>query len=289
MRPDRRKTTEAARKGHVESSSSMPRHSTSTLEPVIAGQPKAATLAALKAAGPKLSVSQIASSVTATESARADFTVKAIQTGVLLLAKKQVLRHGEFQVLSSAIWAHMHGVHAPELTGNALHNFARSLRVYMQTAQHFLADLEQGSFQPEIGAQDRSVTPPTVSTDEVLAVATAGKTNDAVYQAIESFASGRSLRRMLIDFRRAETAAEAEEFQEAAEAEGRKRSKKLPEQAAGQMDFLQDFMRPLSTLDTLMSSPTYVKHTTKQFWSNLADKLEAQASKARQMAKEIAG
>lgn len=243
-----------------------------TTEVVHAGQPSPALMAKLKSAGERLTDKQVTEAIRHAEQGRVTYQKNAVATGVILLAKRQTFAHGAWrkylkdQICSAA--------NLPSL---------RSLDLYLHLAKHFLADLEQGNFQPE--EQDQKVTPPAIQPEEVLALDKLHPQRQGlVLQEIERFIAGRSLRRMLIDFRRAENAADQEEAEEA----DRKKKKKVTTTDAGQMDFFSDMMRPLGEIDTLFETPSFVERTDKKFWISVAEKLETQAQKARQMAKEIA-
>ncbi len=264
----------------------MPKKKSVSLPTATPGQPSAALLAALKAAGAKVTVARVAEALGHLDSARARFTCEAIGTGLLLLAKKETLQHGELMPFAAAVWAAMQKgkveARASTLEGEALNNFTKSLRVYALLARHFLADLEQAAFERD--GKDQAVTLPAVQPAEVLALDTLpDDQRTAVVGAIERFVGGRSLRRMLVDFRRAESAAEQEEIEEA----NRRRKKKKGEDS-GQLDFWTEIQRPLTEIETLCDSPEAMKHATKGFWTNLAVALETQAKRARARAKEVA-
>lgn len=253
----------------------------------IAGQPSEALLATLKGAGSKITVARMAEAVRHVESTRGNFICEAVATGAMILAKKESLPHGDFQKFEAAVWKEVKGKvdAASTLTGAELSNFTRSLRVYRFCAQHFLADLEQNRFAPD--GQDMAVNPPAVKPDEVLALDTLPQAKQvAVYGAIERFVAGRSLRRMMTDFRRAEVAADQEE---AEEAERKRKKTKVPAgdaAGAGQLDFWVEIQRPLTEIATLCEADDTQKHATKEFWTNLATALEHQAKVARARAKE---
>lgn len=259
------------------------------VEVVHTGQPSTALVAELQRIGARLDSHQLAASLGHLEATRVTFVTEAIATGILLVAKKASLERGEWQPFCAEIWELIremgNGVSHFEATPAALHNFTRSLRGYSFLGQHFLSDLEQGHFQPE--AADQKVTPPAVKPADVLALDTLPQERrTAVYGAIEQFVAGRSLRRMLIDFRRAENAADMEEVDEA----NRHRRKVGPaggSAGAGQMDFYADMLRPIGEIDTLFSTPSFVEKTDRAFWISAADKFTALASKAKKMAEQV--
>lgn len=252
---------------------------TTSPELVTPGQPSAATLARLKAAGDQIDVVRIAAAVQHVEAQRASFMAEAIRLGVLLLAKKESLGHGQFQKLAAQVWESNRN-RGSDLTN--VDNYTRQLRKYCLLAQHFLADLEQGSFQPD--AKDTPVKAPEVTTEELLAVDVA-QASPAVYERIEQFVAGRSLRRMLIDFRRAENAADQEEQAETEAAA--KRGTKAADRAPEQLDFWDEINRPLTELGTLMKSPDFIERTTREGWLKLAAELTARARDAKALAERM--
>lgn len=254
-------------------------------EIVTAGQPSATLIAELKSIGEHLSIEQIAKALGHVEASRVRFVVEAVATGVLLLAKKQTLEHGSWQKFCAEVWEAMdqsgNGVSTLDSPA-ALNNFTRSLRHYTFLGQHFLADLEQGNFQPD---GELPAEAPKIAADEVLALETLPQEKRVqVYNAIERFVAGRSLRRILMDFRRAENAADQEEIEDEKAAKG---SKKPKPPAPGQMEF-NDLLVPLQTIETLFETKSFLKRTDRAFWTSVADRLEVQAKRARQLAKEFA-
>lgn len=253
-------------------------------EVVLHGQPSAALLADIKRAGERVTTAHLIEAIGHLEAARVGFVTEAVATGLLLLTKKQTLKHGQWRSFLAEVWTGVtaNAKRVSRLEGPVLHNFVRSLQGYTFLAQHFLADLEQGEFQPE--ATDQRVAPPAVTPVEVLALDTLPQEKRvAVYGAIERFVAGRSLRRMLMDFRRAENAADQEEIEE----ESRRRRKRKDDAPEGQMDFYADMMKPLGEIDTLFDTQSFVERTDKKFWISVAEKLETQARRARELAKEI--
>jgi hypothetical protein len=262
----------------------MPKPSLNHSEAVVVatpGQPSAALLEQLKIVGAKLTDDQIAKVVQDVETERSAFQSSAIVCGVFLLAKKQTLRHGQWLP-----WLEQFSQHAWQMR-NALRISTevkpRSLQGYTFLAQHFLADLEQGNFQPE--SRDEKVALPAVQPADVLTLDTLPNVKQAaVYGAIEQFVAGRSLRRMLMDFRRAECATEQEDADLAtAKAKRAKPEKNHPDQ----MDFWDEMNIPLTQLSTLMSSPDFVERTTRESWLKLAAELTARAKDAKAMAEKM--
>lgn len=248
---------------------------TAPTEITVAGQPSAALLAELRRIGEKLTVKQLAKSLGHVEAARVGFVVEATATGILLLAKKQTIPHGGWQPFCAEVWGEIKGIgHG----ASDLDNFTRSLRRYCFLGQHFVADLEQKTFQPDgkTRAPELQVQPA-----EVLALDTLPQEKRiAVYGAIERWVAGRSLQRMLMDFRRAENAADQEEIEDA-----NRRKKKAKAGDSNQMDFWEDMQRPITEIDTLMASRDVLETADKKFWLELAAALDRQAGQARALAK----
>lgn len=260
---------------------------TATLSPtsteiVHAGQPSAELLSTLKDIGTRISDADIGACYARVEGQRRRFVSDIVRLGVMLLAKKQALSHGSWkawviQMTKSADSALL------SLPAVVQEKSLRTCQVYMQVGKHFLADQEQGSFQPE--AANAAIEPPACSALDVVLLPSLSEDRQlTVDGAVEHFISGRSLDRMLIDFRRAEHAADQEDLAE----ESRKRKKKKPEADPSQIDFYQDMLRPLGEIDTLIGDKAFVRKTDRAFWVSLADSLEAQAARARKLAKEIA-
>lgn len=264
--------------------SKKPKPAAAVTEIIVAGHPSAALVAALRQAGSAVSMKQVADAICRVETARASFVAEAIVTGILLWAKREVLPHGERQKFEAEVWREVtaNRKRVSDLPAASLDNFTRSLRGYRFLAQHFLADLEQGTFAPE--TRDMAVTPPAVSVDDALTLQTLPQERRvAVYGAIERFVGGRSLRRMLMDFRRAESASDQEEAEEKRKAESRKRK---AEGTGHQLDFYDDMQRPLEEIERLMEDTALRETVDAAFWKQLATALEEQAKRARALAKE---
>lgn len=249
---------------------------------VLAGQPSDAVLAKLKDAGAQLTDEQIEALFDRAERARVSFVCQAIAAGVLLLAKKQSLRHGQWLP-----WCERFGsTYAAKLVARCQSRptlSGRSLREYAYLAQHFIADLEQGTFRPE--SRDLPAGRPEVTTEQVLAIDMLDSSQqELVWRRIEGFVAGRSIRTMISDLRRAESAADQEE--EAASAARAKRAKGTRSDP-DQYDFWDELNRPLTELSTLMQSPDFVERTTREAWLKLASELTAKAKQAREMAEKI--
>ncbi len=256
-------------------------------EPTIpmAGQPSAGLLAELKRAGAGLTEDHLAGAIMNLERSRVGFVVEAIALGVLLLAKKEALAHGGWQKFQTEVWelaSKANRKRASDLTDTARDNFVRTLRTYCCLGRHFLSDLEQGRFQPE--AKDAAVRPPTVTPAEVLALDSLTQDKRlAVLDAIDRFVAGRSLRRMLQDFRRAEEAANTEEL---ADTVAHQIKPKQQADDPAQLTFFEDLKGALTVLDTLLESPEFKTHATRDQLMRMADALEAHAKALRAQAKE---
>lgn len=282
--------------------------SQAALEIAIPGEPSKKMLARLKEAGAVVELSRIADAVSRVESARADWLTSAIETGLLLLAKKQALKHGQFQKFSAQVWDHIQnggngskGKRVSNLEGPELSAFTRTLRHYAFLAQHFLADLEQSNFQPDW--RDQQVIGPAIAADEVLALDTLpGDRQLAVRETIRSFVAGRSLRRMLTDLRRAEVPADAEQA-EATREKGRDSDMPPADGSAlaaadeapppvdlqgEQLELWREIAPGLHTLNTTINDDAFATHTTKEFWRALELSVASQLEGIRRRIKSIA-
>ncbi len=256
---------------------------------VIAGEPGKKALTRLRSAGEKLTGAQIAEVVRATEEQRATFQGSAVRTGIFILAKRLTLKHGEWQPFCAEVWTALHPnrQRAADLTPAERDNFARSLRDYAFLAQHFIADLEQGAFAGD--GRDAALTAPAVEADEVLALALPSTRARAITERIEAFVGGRSLRRMLQDFRRAESASDTAEAKDATEPRPRSTVSADSGGSQGELDLWRDLELPLTQIKTLFADPVFVEKTDRDFWERAASELEAQMKHAKAKAKEIKG
>lgn len=245
------------------------------------GQPSDALLAKLKQIGGALDDDQIAATWEEVERRRVSFAGAAIICGVVLLAKKESLKHAQWLPWLEQFGGQFAGRISVKLAAS-LHICEqvtpRACRVYTQVGKHFLADLEQG-FAPDV--RDSAAVAPAVTPVEVLSLADLSVARQgAVVERIEQWIGGRSLRRMLIDFRRAEMAADQEQAQEAELT----RKKAGKPDAPGQMDFWTELARPLTEIDTLMKSEDFIERTTKEGWLKVAEALLAKSKEARAIA-----
>lgn len=255
-------------------------------EVVVHGQPSPDMRAKLKQLGERVSDEQLIDALREIEHRRVSFVVGAIVAGVGFLAKKESLAHGEWMDWSRKFA----GKYRAAVMAKCEHPFRisdelshRSVQLYRFLGRHFLADMEQNNFQPD--ERDAAIATIELTPGDVVMLATLPPASQsAVVSRLEQWINGRSLKRMLTDFRRAENAADQEEIDEA----NRRRKKKKDDVAPGQLDFFEDMLRPLGEIDNLFDDRLFVEKTDKKFWLSVADKLETQARRARQMAKEIA-
>jgi hypothetical protein len=251
------------------------------------GQTSDALRVKLKQVGSRITDQQITAAWKETEASRVSFSCAAVALGVMLRAKKEAIGHGKWLA-----WCQKFGSQlATAIAGKNETRFAiaqevtpRTLQHYTFVAEHFMSSLEQGEFTGEV--QDHKPKLEGVTADQVLAIDNLpAKDRKAVFGRIEQFVAGRSLRTMLIDFRRAETAADQEEADEA----NRKRKKSASDAGAtpGQLDFWDEIKVKLDAITNIVEAPSTVKHATKAFWAQLAVALEEQAKVARQREKEM--
>lgn len=253
-------------------------------ELVTAGQPSAALLAKLKAVGAKVTDEQILASVTRAEDARSRFYHSAVETGLLLLAKKQTVKHGQWGKWCDAFTTKLAA--AANLTGES----GRTFRDYTFIAQHFLADLEQGI--EEFRVLDPKL-PAKINPADVLAMDTLPELRrEAVSRQIHHWVRGRSLRQMLADLRRADNAAAEEETTEnppkaqktIASTQSAYDAASVPPPCAlgaEQLELWRDFALPLHTLDTYLNDDSAWLGTDKTLWKAVVMSLEARLQTAR--------
>lgn len=260
------------------------------------GQPSTALLARLKSLAEQATDERIGSALQRCEEARGQFHFAAIECGLLLLARKQTLRHGQFQKFAAGVWGSYQKQIGSACPISNHDNFTRSMRRYMFLAQHFLADLEQKAFQPEEGS--RVEAGPEIQPEEVMSLATLPKERRvAVGSAIAQWVGGRSLRRMLIDMRRAESAAEVEEASEAASSRRKSAAENSAEAEADetgramgfegqQLELWRDYAQPLTMLDRLLADDKSAAMTNRDFWKTTTETLRTLLRKAEQRLKE---
>jgi len=262
-------------------------------EIVTPGQPSEATKAKLQAAGAILQEEDILRAVDHVEANRVAFASTAIVAGVYLFAKKLAMKHGQWLPWVDKFGGQLAGKLANRGQFDGA-KAARTIRRYCFLGQFFLADLDQGEFRGEMPDERVRLA---VTADDVLALEVSPQERRiAVFNTIERFVAGRSVRQMLADFRRAENAADDEEratgpaprtarqIQEAA-------AYPQPSQAlAGeQLELWRDFARPLHALDTLLTDEGEIfQKTDRSFCQSIIESLEARLSTAKARLKTIA-
>ncbi len=144
----------------------------------------------LQGARKTFSDKEIAEGFVRADKAKKNFQIECIRTGLMLQVKKAELKHGQFKPYIEKLQK-----------GSALPFSASydSAKVYMKFAEYFskwLNDKEQ---------------PVTLSDEGVMALLSkSDKKRKEAYKIADDFVNGRSLRRMLKDFRQAEKAAAEE-------------------------------------------------------------------------------
>lgn len=266
-------------------------------EIVTAGQPSTRLLQALTQIGEHITDEQIEQAYTNAESRRTAWQSAAIETGLLLLAKRQTLKHGQ--------WGKVIAAYAAKLATRCQFDAAtsaRSLRNYTLIAQHLLADIEQGRLEGTLQAPDESAP---LAVEEVATLATLPHSRRmAVTEAITHWVRGRSLRQMLADLRRADQAAEREEIADAERAplpplqktaaqhrlEDEAQST-APESIRGdeqQLELWTDFTRPLHLLDDLLNDDDVAARSKKDLWRGIVAKLQDQLRLAKSRLENLA-
>jgi len=176
---------------------------TVTPELIRAGEISMRLTRKLSEASRELTDVQVYNILKACESSRVDFTVNALRLGLVLLAKKIALPHGEFQA-AVAKWR----------TSAVLETSDRQLRVYRQLAKLFLSQLERGDFREELATKDLQ-TIPVLQDGNINALIE----RDNFQRELRRFVGNRGVDRLLKDLNAAKKAAEAEELREKQEAE----------------------------------------------------------------------
>lgn len=281
----------------------MPKASKTDLKPasteaeiITPGQPSTRLLAALRQIGGALTDESVFAAYRTAETRRAAWQTAAIELGLLILAKKQTLKHGQFQKWAGKLLGQM-GTAGPI---SDIHTATRQLRKYAYIAQHFLADLEQGKLEAPRGADQAE----PLAVEELATLATLPHSRRmAAFEAMDAWVRGRSLRQMLADLRRAVEAGEAEEAEENpshlspakpsvkehAEAATVAESVPPPVPLAGeQLTMWDDFARPIHTLDTLLESKDVVLGSSKELWRALETSLSARLDKVRSLLRDTA-
>lgn len=152
----------------------------------------------LKESGKLINKDTIAMFHERVEKTRRDFQVNAIMFGMVCLAKKASMKHGQWRPFLESLQ-----------NGRGSANLSeRSTQVYMQLAKRFLSHLESGSFDKEM--HDRRLGRMTV--DDFAMVINGGCQGiDELIERMTQFVGERTLDRMLKDFRQAEKDALHEE------------------------------------------------------------------------------
>jgi len=271
----------------------IPKPTPTPTEIVTPGQPSEATKAKLQAAGAILQDEDILSALDHVESNRVAFASTAIVAGVYLLARKQTIKHGHWLPWVEKFGGKLAAKLATRCQFDG-EKAARSIRAYCYLGAFFLADLDQGEFRGEMPDERVRLA---VTADDVLALdASPQERRIAVFNTIERFVAGRSVRQMLADFRRAENAADDEER---AARPAPRTARLLKEQAAypqpahqlagEQLELWRDFARPLHALDTLLTDEGDIfQKTDRSFWQSIVESLEARLITAKARLKTIA-
>lgn len=243
----------------------------------------------LRQVGSRISDEQLATAWHDAEKSRVSFSCSAVALGVMLHAKKQAIGHSKWLP-----WCDKFGGKLAQATKAQIGTTVpilqevtpRTLSKYTFVGEHFLAALEQGEFAGE--NNDHRPKLEGVTPDQILAIDTMpAKDRKAVFARIEQFVAGRSLRTMLLDFRRAENAAEDELAAHEREKKNKRGKADSAGASPGQMDFWKEMQRPLDMIETLCKSTDTLKHADKAFWSQLAAAFKEKMEFAQARAKEM--
>lgn len=241
----------------------MPQNNISQIRPI---SPTPITLdERLRLLGEGLTDEQIRFAYDSAETARADFSRSAIAAGVLLLAKKATLGHGQWTPYIERLLAPDSKLAAvlPFSTAES----ARSIRVYTHLAKRFIAMLESSAWEiPSYRAKlddNQTAALKTLARQgpEALALPDA-------QDALSTFLGGRSIRQLQADLLEAVRAAHEEET---APPQAAQTSSMQQPPAARQTDFYDllenDFTPHLTSLETHLQQPYWsdpqYPHTTK--------------------------
>jgi len=245
---------------------------------------------ALQLRGKELSDAKLSTLISDTEQTRADYQAKAILTGIALLAKKFVTKHGKWKAYCEKLFEN--GSTAAILDFEASY---RTIRLYTQLARRFLWKIETDGFAQEVVETDRERIPVTAQQITALAVSDS-EAMDPIFEQLHHFVAGRSLRRMLADFRQAEKDADEEDRQaalEAAKTENRSTGNETTGGEAAspkpiQLLLWESYCRDTAPmLDRLFDRPGTEDLRGEEaiaYYSNIASELEERAKRARQLA-----
>lgn len=151
---------------------------------------------ALQDIGKELSDQDITDAFTALEEVRKHFQVRCIRLGTLLLMKKAALGHGKFMP-----WLEKMQIGSPfHFTAVS----SRSCRTYMALAKRFLHLVDTGGFNEQRDGERRLEAPDFTARDLVDLPSLPAPRREELTNSLEAFIAGRSLDRMLKDFRTAE-------------------------------------------------------------------------------------
>lgn len=225
---------------------------------------------ALQHAGSALADADIAAAFNEAELARQHFGVSAIVAGLMLLAKKETIPHGKWQRYVEKTLLQKRS------TAALLPETFRTVQLYTNLAKRLLLQLENRTWEkPQVRSHY------TPEQQEALAAVAPAELIDAPLscrEAIERIVAGRSIRRLLEDFREAQQMAAAEDNPATPAAP--------PEDPAKfvQQKLWDDWNNELEDVDQLLNSEHAHYLDPKQHWSAIATKLEEQAKRARALA-----
>ena len=278
----------------------MPKPSSSTFptpvqdaEIVTAGQPSRLLLAKLKQIGGEVADDQIIHSYIPFADRQRVYLIGMIEFGLLLFAKKQTLKHGQWGGYLTKLSTKL--ATAAKLRGG---DSPWTFRSYAFVAQHFLADLEQGQIVAGEVPTAITIAPADVATYATLP----HSQRVAVTEAISAWVDGRSLRQMLSDLRRADLAAEREDTEELPRGTNPPHRKTAAEHRAEgeaaltapeglppeQLQLWTDFTVPLHSMDTLLKDDTVASRSNKELWKAVVAKLQDQLRQAKDRLETIA-
>ena len=204
----------------------------------------------LQGAGKTFSDREITDGFNRADQAKKNFQIECIRTGLMLQVKKSELKHGQFKPYIDKLQK-----------GNAFPFSVSydSAKLYMKVAEYFSKWFTDGSKAIE------------VSSEGVFSLlSSSNKDRKAAFKVADEFVNGRSLRRMLKDFRQAEKAA-AEEGKPK-----KKPDKRSPDQirADAREAICEEIAGHINSLKDTLKRPAYMIHLKVEDFEEFGDHIK---------------
>jgi len=260
-------------------------------ELIAPGELSKSLASSLKAHGKTISEQQLADCYSALEESRSEYQTRAILFGIMLLAKKASLKHGKFKPYLEKLFQNRSALRFSDFDKSY-----RTIQVYMQLAKRFLWKIETNGFLEEVIESDQ--TAPQITARQVLDLAETGNANEDLFIELQEFVQGRSLRRMLSDFRQAEKDADADRSDEqqsgtSTQNENGQNGESGKDEAPTppkplQLMLWESFERDKApVLERIFSDPGVEDLRGEEaisYYTNIATELESRAKRARNLA-----